>query len=1227
MELSRRSPKNLPIVGTSGTLDDITKRKQAEEALQKAHEELEIRVKERTAELARANAQLQEQITERKQAEEALQKYADELQDLYNNSPCGYHSLDKDGTFLHINDTELQWLGYERDEIVAKMKFFELLTAESLKDFQESFLQFQEQGWVRNLEFQMVRKNGTILPVLLNSSALKDGNGSYVMSRSTIFDITERKQAEEQIQTLNAQLEQRVIERTAQLEAANALKDELLVREQAARELAQASEQRYRALADAMPQIVWTANPEGWLDYYNQRWFDYTGMTLEQTQGWGWQPVLHPDDLQKCIDCWNQAVATGESYEIEYRFKRASDGQYRWHLGRAVPMRDARGAIIKWFGIATDINDRKLAEQERERLLEQLRREREDLAALSTVTANAISTLNLEDLLDVLLKRVVEVTQADTAVILLKENDYLRPRASIGIDQEASSRFTIPISQGFAGTIAAAMQPLYIEDAQTDPRIVNPLIKQKGIRTMLGVPLKRHGSLVGVLHVGWCSIHQESDRELHLLEITAERCTMAILNAQLYEQTKQLQERLQLQIERMPIGCIVSDKQSLVTDWNPAAEKIFGYTKEEVLGKEPCQLITPPAVRPHVEEIFRQLTAGEMTVHSVNENMTKDGRTIICEWFNTPLKEADGTVVGMLSMAQDITERRGREQELRRKDELYRTLARNFPNGAVFLFDQDLRYTLAEGTGITGFGLSSQSFEGKTIWEALEPDMSEMLEPVYRQALAGTPSTFEAPYNDKVYLVQVLPVTNSSGEIYAGMAVTQDITERKQTEAQLWRYAFYEPLTGLPNRALFLERLEEQIERAKRSEESLFAVLLLQLDGFEIVKYSLGHLVADQLMIGTARRLESCLHSTDMLARLGSDEFAILLRDIQSINDATSMAERIHQKLLIPFDLDGREVFSTTNIGIALGGNTNTANTPIYERSQDCLRAADMAMHHAKMLGKARHAVFNPTMQEQAVARLQLEADLRRAIERQQFQVYYQPIVSLKTGKITGFEALVRWIHPTRGMVSPIEFIPLAEETGLISLIDRWVLREACEQLRIWQRLFATEEPLTMSVNLSSVQLAQLGLIERLDQILCETGIDGRYLKLEITESAIMQNAASGTAMLKQLKALGVQLSIDDFGTGYSSLARLHQLPIDTLKIDRSFVSRMANDGESLEIIRAIITLAHTLDMDVIAEGAETSQELAQLRSLQCEYGQGYFFSKPVDSYAAGELLAGGLQW
>jgi PAS domain S-box-containing protein/diguanylate cyclase (GGDEF)-like protein len=682
-----------------------------------------------------------------------------------------------------------------------------------------------------------------------------------------------------------------------------------------------------------------------------------------------------------------------------------------------------------------------------------------------------------------------------------------------------------------------------------------------------------------------------------------------------------------------------------LTDWNLAAEKIFGFTKEEVLGKNPCELITPPAMRPQIRNTFRQLAAGERTVQSVHENLTKDGRTIICEWYNTPLKEADGTVIGMLSMAQDITERIRSDKELRRKDELYRTLARNFPNGAVFLFDRDLRYTLAEGAGITALGLNSESFEGKTIWEAWQPEISEMLEPVYRQALAGVIASFEAPYRDQVYLVQVLPVTNSSGEIYAGMAVTQDITERKQTEEQLWRYAFYDQLTGLPNQALFLERLAQRLEEAQRDEAGLFAVLLLEVEYFEMVKYSLGHSTADQLMMVTARRLEAYLQPNHTIARLGSDEFAILLRNIQNYNEATDMADRIHQLLMLPFDLNGREVFSTINIGIALGGNQelesgildssneiSNSSLPVSpltcsDRPEDFLRAADTAKHHAKVQAQVGHAVFNPTMHEQAVERFQLETDLRRAIERQQFHVYYQPIVSLEIGKITGFEALVRWIHPTRGIVSPIEFIPLAEETGLISLIDWWVLHEACTQLSVWQKAFAANTPLTMSVNLSGLQLAQLGLLERLDKILRDTDVEGRTLKLEITESGLLKNATSGAVMLKQLKTLGVQLSIDDFGTGYSSLARLHQLPIDTLKIDRSFVSQMVNDSESLEIVRAIMTLAHTLEMDVIAEGVETAEQLTQLRALQCEYGQGYLFSKPVDSNTAEKFLSAQLQW
>ncbi len=1116
----------------------------------------------------------------------------------------------------------------------------------------------------------------------------------------------------------------------------------------------QASNSLLQAVVEGTTDAIFVKDCSGRYVLVNTACAQIFGKSKSHVIGKDDTALLSPDTARELMETDRRIITTGQTQVIEETV--TINGITQTFLSTKDVYRDSQGNVSGLIGIARDITERK-------QLLEELRREKEDLAALSTVTANGIGTLNLQKLLDELLRRIVEVMRADAAVILLKQDNHLYVRASIGMNEEAFSGDTVCIGQGFAGTIAATRQPLYIEDAQTDSRVIRRSIKQRGIRTMLGVPLERNGNLLGVLHVDWLSIHPQSDRELHLLEITAERCTMAILNAQLYEHSLQLQERLQLQIDHMPIGCIVNDSNFGVTDWNPAAEKIFGFTKEEVLGKDPCELITPPIVRPQVREIFRQLAAGEITVHSVNENLTKDGRTILCEWYNTPLKAADGTVVGMLSMAQDITERRaaeealsdseqryrtlfesnphpmwlydveslaflavndaavhhygysreeflamtiqdirppedvpaflekvsrvssglnvvgvwrhrkkdgtvidveitshalvfsGRragvvlanditerrraEQELRRKDELYRTLARNFPNGAVFLFDHTLRYTLADGTGITALGLESESFEGKTIWEALSPEISEMLEPVYRQALAGVASTFETPYHDRVYLVQVLPVKNSSGEIYGGMAVTQDITERKQTEAQLWRYAFYEPLTGLPNRALFLERLEEQIERARQGEAGLFAVLLFKLEQFEMVKYSLGHQAADQLMIATARRLEACLQPTDTVARLESDEFAILLTNIQDSNSATDMVDRIHQLLMLPFDLNGREVFSTVNIGIALGGsqesgvrrisNSSLSATELTccDQPEDFLRAADTARHHAKVQAQLGHAVFQPAMHEQAVARFQLETDLRRAIEREQFQVYYQPIVSLEMGKISGFEALVRWLHPTRGMVSPIEFIPLAEETGLISLIDWWVLRQACAQLGVWHQEFGTKTPLTMSVNLSGLQLSQLGLLERLDQILRQTGVEGRSLKLEITESGLLKNAPCGTAILQQLKTLGVQLSIDDFGTGYSSLARLHQLPIDTLKIDRSFVSRMGDDGESLEIVRAIMNLAHTLEMDVIAEGVETQEQLAQLRSLQCEYGQGYFFSKPVDRLSAGQLIATELQW
>lgn len=447
----------------------------------------------------------------------------------------------------------------------------------------------------------------------------------------------------------------------------------------------------------------------------------------------------------------------------------------------------------------------------------------------------------------------------------------------------------------------------------------------------------------------------------------------------------------------------------------------------------------------------------------------------------------------------------------------------------------------------------------------------------------------------------------------AKLELEKEIAERKRVEEKLIHNALHDVLTGLPNRALFTERLERALLRTKRHPDRLFAVLFLDLDRFKVINDSLGHAIGDELLIAFAQRLKTCLRVEDTVARLGGDEFTILLEDIQAISKITDIVERIQQVLSLPFQLSRNEVFTTASIGITL-------STVGYDSPEAVLRDADIALYRAKSLGKARHEVFNAVMHEQAVMRLQLENDLRRAIEQQEFHLHYQPIVLLKTESIVGFEALIRWQHPQRGSVSPAEFIPLAEETGLIVPIGYWVLYEACRQMYEWQRQFSVE-PMTMSVNLSTKQFAQLDLIAKIEQILLQTGLDARNLKLEITESSLMETDSTA-AMLGQLQALGVQLQIDDFGTGYSSLSYLHRFPIDTLKIDRSFVSRMGVDGENTEIVRTIVTLAHNLNMNVTAEGIETETQLTQLRALNCEHGQGYFFSRPVNSKAAEALIA-----
>jgi len=660
-------------------------------------------------------------------------------------------------------------------------------------------------------------------------------------------------------------------------------------------------------------------------------------------------------------------------------------------------------------------------------------------------------------------------------------------------------------------------------------------------------------------------------------------------------------------LDGQPDAALVLSASGSVLHANPAAERLLSQRKRGLRGTR-LGLPWSPTGSAQVEVL------------------SASGEPVTCELRLQPAPWAGPRAT--LATLRDVSARAQTEEALRESQERYELAARAANDG---LWDWDLEsgalYFSPRWRSMLGAGESELRGAPEEWFDRVHPEDLERVRAALSAHLEGLTEHFEHEYrmlhengSYRWVLCRGLAVRGEDGRATRIAGSQSDVTHRKLAEEQLAHRAFYDPLTNLPNRALFLDRLRHALRRAQRRHDYLFAVLFLDIDRFKVVNDSLGHASGDRLLVTIARRLELALRPGDSVARLGGDEFTVLLDDLRDAADAERIAERIQRELMSPFQIGGQELYASCSIGIALSSTG-------YAQPEDILRDADTAMYRAKAAGRARHALFDTAMHQRAVLVLQTEADLRRAIERDELRVQYQPIVSLETGAITGVEALVRWEHPERGRVPPSEFIPVAEDSGLIVGVDRWVLSRASREIASWCQRLGKPGSIRLNVNLSPRQLGQADLPEHVARALSESGIAPDALRLELTETAMMEQHDTAVLALGALKRLGVQISVDDFGTGYSSLARLHDFPIDSLKVDRSFVEVMGATGQTSRIARTIVLIGRTLGMSVIAEGVETARQLELLRELRCDAAQGYYFSPPLDGEAALELIAAGRRW
>ena len=668
-------------------------------------------------------------------------------------------------------------------------------------------------------------------------------------------------------------------------------------------------------------------------------------------------------------------------------------------------------------------------------------------------------------------------------------------------------------------------------------------------------------------------------------------------------------------INASPDAITSANLENKLISWNPGAERLFGYSAKEALDRTTGWML-PDSKQSELQGLRARVINGETVAGWQTERVHKDGAHIFVESNYAPIRDAHGQVSGIVGVHRDVSQVKRMLSQIESSKELFRLALNGIPD--VFLiYDPQLRIQFINERGVEFFARSSMDILGNRDENLLPPEVTDAYLPALRQALVtqATQSlelSFLLRGRQYSMIATFVPMVDTHGKLLQILGLLHDFTKRRQTEERLAFMAQYDALTGLPNRYLLLDRLDAALQRAKRN-HTLLGVMFLDIDRFKQINDSHGHATGDILLQQIAERLATHLRATDTIARLGGDEFTILVENATTVDEITTIAEKIKTAFTTPFDTESGEVFTTTSLGITI--------YPFDDQNRDeLLKNADVAMYHAKQ-ERNSWQLYRPDMNVNAAGRLGMEMELRHALVRDEFELHFQPQLNVRTGEVVGMEALIRWNNQTLGRVSPADFIPLAEDTGLIVPIGEWILRAACKQCKAWER--AGLSPFLVSVNIAAPQFRRSNLLQLVSTVLTEYDLDSRWLGLEITESSIMKHAEQTIKTLLDLREIGVAISIDDFGTGYSSLSYLKRFPVNKIKVDQSFVRDIGSDPNDAAIVSAVIAMSKQLGIRTVAEGVETAEQLAFLARLDCDEYQGYLFSKPIPGAEVLPLIQG----